>query len=245
VCLPGCPVPVVAAGSVPRRCHLVTCFPRYAQLSQSEQRVGSSRNLVTVAPGRPQQGYKISSPAARPLLAGVPRRRARTSRSLVSRTRQPAHACRGCIPGDPVARPGPAPPLPVRGDSRGSWRAIWLGWPACSPPCMPRPRNNAGAARYACPVRTPDRNSRMGPASLCPSRVASCLITGRPTTRSGKKTKEEPSSEEIPALYQSLEEHPPQEHPTSRRLTPTTFRLAATLPQLTRCAIASRILKAV
>lgn len=229
MCLLGCPVPVVAAGSVPRRCHLVTCFPRYEQLSQSEQRVGRSRNLVTVAPGRPQQRYKISSPAARPLLAGVPRRRARTSRLLVSWTRQPAHACCGCIPGDPVARPGPAPPLPVRGDSRGSWRAIWLGWPACSPPCMPRPRNNAGAARYACPVRTPDRNSRMGPASLRPSRVASCLITGRATTRSGKKTKEEPSSEEIPALYQSLEEHPPQEHPTSRRLTATTFRLAATV----------------
>jgi hypothetical protein len=130
----------------------------------------------------------------------------------------------GCIQGAPVARPGPEPRLPVRVYSRGSWRAIWFGWPACSPPCTPRPRNNADAVRYACPAQTPDRSSRMGPASLCPSRVASRLMTGRATTtRSGKKTEEDPNSEERPNQYQVLEEHP-----ASRQRTATSFRLAAT-----------------
>ena len=69
----------------------------------------------------------------------------------------------------------------------------------------------------------PGRNSRRGPASLCPSRVPSCLITGRATTRSGKKTKEDPNSEEKPALHQRLEEHP-----VPRRRMATSFRLAAT-----------------
>jgi hypothetical protein len=65
--------------------------------------------------------------------------------------------------------------------------------------------------------------------ALCPSRLPSCLITGRATTRSGKKTKEDPSSEEKPALDQALEEHQEtQENPVSRPPVATSFRLAAT-----------------
>lgn len=81
------------------------------------------------------------------------------------------------------------------------------------------PAKKADAARYAYPARTPARNAHLRPAYLCPSRVASNLVTRCPTTPSGKQTDEEQNRAEQPDLHHAIEKRSTQENLILRRVT--------------------------